>query len=356
MASTTAQAGKIGQSIQARTHQAGGGVDGSDHGRTARFSTGNFLAKFGLLGMLVIELVVFSLLAPDTFPTVSNFQNILSSQAIFMIVTLGLTVPVLAGEFDVSVANTLGFTTVLIGYLTVLKEWPFITALIVCILAGTIIGAINALLVVGLGINSFIATIGTGTVLTGLATLLSDSAVIPGLPEPLVTASTSQLLGLPLPVYYGLGLTVLLWLIYEHMPAGRRMLFVGAGREAGRLAGVRVQRLRAGAFIASGTIAGLAGLVLAGQLGASDPTIGSSYLLPAFAGVFLGATTIKPGRPNAWGTVIALYALIVGITGLQLLGAGSWVQDVFNGGALIVGVAVTRLATRSGRTTAGSDT
>jgi ribose transport system permease protein len=119
--------------------------------------------------MLVIELVVFSLLAPNTFPTVSNFQNILSSQAIFMIVTLGLTLPVLAGEFDVSVANTLGFTTVLIGYLTVLKEWPFVPALIVCILAGTLVGAVNAVLVVGLGINSFIATIGTGTVLMGFA-------------------------------------------------------------------------------------------------------------------------------------------------------------------------------------------
>jgi ribose transport system permease protein len=293
------------------------------------------LARYGLVLFLIVEIVAFSILAPDTFPTTSNLKNILSSQAIFMILTLGLTVPILTGEFDVSIASCLGFVMVLAGYLMVLHHWAFVPALLVCIL------------VVGVGINSFIATIGTATVLEGLTSLLSNQSPIPGLPEPLVTASTTELFGLPLPVFYGLGLATLLWLLYEHTPTGRRLMFVGAGREAGRLAGVRVKRLAMGAFIASGTIAGLAGLVYAGQIGTSDPTIGQSFLLPAFAGAFLGATAIKPGRPNAWGTVIALYVLTVGVTGLQLVGAGSWVLNVFNGMALIFGVAITRLAGKS---------
>lgn len=310
----------------------------------------SLVTNWALLAMLVVEIIVFAIVLPSTFWTTSNFENILSSQAVFLIVTLGLTIPVLAGEFDVSVASNLGFSMVLMGYLSVLKHWPFGLALITCIVAGTVIGGVNAFLVVRLGMNSFIATIGTGTVLTGLATYLSNSAVIPGLPQALVRASTAQLFSIPLPVYYGFGLAFVLWLIYEHTPLGRRLLFVGAGRDAARLAGVRVQRLRSGALIASGTIAAVAGLVLAGELGASDPTAGPSYLLPAFAGVFLGATTIKPGRANAWGTVIALYVLTVGVTGLQLLGAGSWVQDVFNGSALILGIALTRLAARGGLT------
>ena len=306
------------------------------------------VARYGLLVLLGIEVLVFTLLSPTKFPTSLDFQNILSSQAILMIVSLGLTVPVLAGEFDVSVANTLGFVMVLMGWLSVLHHWAFVPALIVCVSAGAVIGTINAVLVVHVGINSFIATIGTGTVLGGLTTLLSKATVIPNLPHPLITASTSTLFGLPLPVFYGLGLATALWIVYEYLPLGRRLMFVGAGRETGRLAGIRVRRLRTGAFIASGTIAGLAGLTLAGQLGAADPSTGPSYLLPAFAGVFLGATAIKPGRANAWGTVIALYVLIVGVTGLQILGAGSWVQDVFSGLALIVGVAITRLTARGG--------
>ncbi|MFI5426588.1 ABC transporter permease [Aeromicrobium sp. UC242_57] len=304
------------------------------------------VAKYGLLAMLAIEIVVFLILAPDTFGTTANVSNILASQAILMIVTLGLTIPVLAGEFDVSVAHNLGFSMVLVGYLTVLHGWPLLPALVACVLAGALIGLINAVLVVKVGINSFIATIGVGTVLAGLTVQLSGTNVIPGLPEPLVKASSAEFLGLPLPVFYGLGLALILWVVYEWTPVGRRIMFVGAGREAARLAGVNVVRIRGGAFVASGVIASLAGLTLAGQFGASDPLIGSSYLLPAFAGAFLGATTIKPGRPNAWGTVIALYVLTVGVTGLQLLGAGPWVQDVFNGGALIVGVTIARLAAR----------
>lgn len=323
-------------------HSPGGGVAAA---------AGTAAAKYGLLGILGVEIVVFSILAPKTFPTSANFENILASQAIFMILTLGLTIPVLAGEFDVSVAYTLGFSTVLIGYLTVLHHWALVPALIACIVACALIGLVNAILVVKVGINSFIATLGTGTILAGLANLLSNSAVIPGLPEPLRNAASEKVFGLPLPVYYGLGLALALWVIYEHFPLGRRMTFVGSGPDAASLAGIRVQRIRAGAFVASAIIAGLAGLVLAGQFNASDPASGPAYLLPAFAGVFLGATAIKPGRANAWGTVIALYVLTVGVTGLQLLGAGAWIQDVFNGGALVIGVAITRLSgDRSGRT------
>lgn len=327
------------------THLASGGSGRSG----GKFHGAQVVAKYGLVGLLVIEIALFTILAPDTFATTANFQNILASQAILMIVTLGLTLPVLAGEFDVSVANNLGFTMVLIGYLTVLHGWPLVPALVVCVLVGGLVGLVNAFLVVKLGINSFIATIGVGTILLGLTAQMSENTVIPGLPKPLVNAATGEFLGLPLPVFYGLGLALLLWIVYELTPVGRRIMFVGAGRESARLAGINVPRIIGGAFVASGVIASIAGLTLAGQFGASDPLVGSSYLLPAFAGVFLGATSIKPGRPNAWGTVIALYLLIVGVTGLQLLGAGAWVQDVFNGAALVVGVAIASIASRKRR-------
>lgn len=311
-------------------------------GLRARLQVGDLLARYGLLMLLVAELVVFGVTMPSKFATWPNLQNIFSSQSIILILTLGLCIPILVGEFDASIAGTLGLTMVLMGYLTVLHGWPFVPALVVCLLVGALVGAINAFMVVVIGINSFIATIGMGTALGGLQILLTNSELIPNLPQPLVTAASVSFLGLPLPVYYALGLAVIIWIVLEFMPVGRRLMFVGAGREAARLSGVRVRRLRTGAFVASGGIAGFAGLIYAGQLGTADATAGNAFLLPAFAGAFLGATAIKPGRPNAWGTVVAIYVLVVGVTGLQLLGSGPWVTDVFNGTALMIGVAITK--------------
>ena len=109
---------------------------------------------------------------------------------------------------------------------------------------------------------------------------------------------------------------------------------------------MRVDRLRFGAFIASGSISAIAGIFTAGQLGAADPSVGPNFLLPAYAAAFLGATTIKPGRFNAWGTVVALYLLVTGVTGLELLGTSSWVQEMFNGAALLIAVTFARFVAR----------
>ena len=143
-------------------------------------------------------------------------------------------------------------------------------------------------------------------------------------------------------MYLAFVLVIALWYVYEHTPLGRALFFVGEGREAARLVGLRVDRLRFGAFVASGVISAGAGIVTAGQLGAADPSVGPSFLLPAYAAAFLGATTIKPGRFNAWGTVVALYLLVTGVTGLELLGSSSWVQEMFNGVALLIAVTFAR--------------
>jgi ribose transport system permease protein len=280
---------------------------------------------------------------PETFLTASNFQSIVSSQAVLMILTLGTAIPIVAGEFDISIAGTMTFCMTVLGYLTVLHGWALAPALLVVLAGALVIGVVNAGLVVRVGIDSIVATLGTGTALGGLSLMLSESALISGLPQSLHTAATSKLLGLPLPVYYGLALATLMWVLYEHTALGRRLIFAGAGAEAGRLSGVKVDLVRAGSFVGSALLACFAGVVLAGQLGTADPTGGLAFLLPAVAGVFLGATAFHPGRPNAWGSVVALYFLVAGVTGLQLLGAGGWIQDVFNGVALIVGVAVVRL-------------
>ena len=143
-------------------------------------------------------------------------------------------------------------------------------------------------------------------------------------------------------------MTVLAWYVYARTPLGRYLYFVGSGRDVARLSGIKVDTLRAGALVAAGVISAFAGVVLAGVLGSSSPSVSGHYLLPAFAAVFLGATAITPGRFNPWGTFVGVYFLITGITGLELLGLIGWIEQVFYGAALIIAVALSRLA--AGRT------
>ena len=125
--------------------------------------------------------------------------------------------------------------------------------------------------------------------------------------------------------------------------AGRRLLFVGRGREVARLNGISVAGVRVGALIGSSMIAALSGIVYAGNLGSADPFSGTNFLLPAFAAAFLGATSIIPGRFNSWGTFLAVYFLATGINGLSMLGIPLWVTNVFNGAVLILAVTLSQL-------------
>lgn len=157
------------------------------------------------------------------------------------------------------------------------------------------------------------------------------------------------MIGLPLSFYYGLALCTVAWYVLEFTAPARRLLFIGRGREVARLSGVRVARGRWLALVASATLAALAGVLYAGTTGSADPSSGASFLLPAYAAAFVGATSIVPGRFNPWGSVMAVYFLATGITGLELLGAASFVQQLFYGGALVIAGALGQLLARVGR-------
>jgi len=303
--------------------------------------------RFALIFVWVCVIGVFGGLEPSTFLTVANFSTIFGSQAILVVLALSLIPPLTAGDYDLSVAATLTFSAMIVAVLNVNDHWPIGWAILAAMGVGALIGIANGFLIVKLEVDSLIATLGMGTVVQGLVLYVSDSNTISGVSDTLVNATIlTDFLSIPIDFYYGLGLCVVLWYFLEFTPAGRRLLFVGRGRDVARLSGVRVGRLRWGALIASSTLAAAAGVMFVGNGGGADPTSGLSFLLPAFAAVFLGETTIMPGRFNAWGTLVAAYFLITGITGLQLLGVASFVQQLFYGGALIVAVALAQAAKR----------
>jgi ribose transport system permease protein len=314
--------------------------------RLTRTSIAAFTYRYMVVMVLLALIVLFSLLLPATFATFANLRTITGTQAVLIVLTLGLTVPLAVGEFDLSFGAVLGFSSTLTAVLGVEHGWSPGPAVLAALVAGALVGFINGFFVVRLGISSLITTLGVGTILTGFTLAVSHQQVISGAPDVLVSATTDQLFGLPYPVYYGTALAAVAWYVYEHTPLGRYIYFTGEGREVARLSGLRVDAIRWGAFVVSGSVSGLAGVLAFGILGSADPNIGGTYLLPAFAAAFLGATTIKPGRMNAWGTVVAVYVLVVGVTGLQLLGGAGWLEQVFNGAALVLAVTFARIVQR----------
>jgi ribose transport system permease protein len=235
----------------------------------------------------------------------------------------------------------------LVAILTVNDHWPLAAAAAISIITGTFVGLVNGWLVTEFQIESLIVTLGTGTVLQGIVIWISNSATISGVSPGLVNATISdKLFGIPYEFYYVVALALVMWYVFEFTPLGRRLLFVGRGRDVARLSGLRVERLRMGALGASGLVSALAGILYAGSTGSADPSSGLQFLLPAFAAVFLGATSIQPGKFNPWGTLIAIYFLVTGITGLELLGVDPSVQDVFYGGALVLAVVLSQIARR----------
>ena len=311
----------------------------------ARLRAVNLMERFGLVLVWGLVIIFFGYKAPQTFLTTDNFATMFGSQAVLLILTLALLIPLTAGDYDLSVASVLTLSSMLVGYLNVNEGWPIGLAIIAAVGAGLFVGLVNGLIITLFNIESLIVTLGTGTILNGLVLWLTNSNTISGISNTLVSLVVEQrFLGISLEFYYGLLLTLLLWYFFEYTAPGRRVLFVGRGRAVARLSGLRVNRIRGAALVASGGISAVAGTLYAGTIGAADPTSGISFLLPAFAAAFLGTTAIVPGRFNPWGSFTAVYFLVTGITGLTILGAQNYVQDLFYGAALVVGVVLSQIA------------
>jgi len=293
-------------------------------------------------------IILFSALVPQTFPTWTNVSSTLASQAVLVVLALALIIPLTTGDFDLSIAGVAGISAVAAAQLNAIMGYPLLVAMAAALLVGLIVGLVNALFIVVFGVESLIITLGMGTFLQGLLLWITDSRVITGIDKTMSQwVITNRIFGIPMSFWYALVLVFIVWYVFTYTPLGQRMLVVGRNRDVARLAGIRVGLIRAGALVASSLMASVAGLILLGYAGSASPSTALDFLLPAFAAAFLGSTTIKPGRFNAWGTLIAVYFLVTGITGLQLLGAKSWVQYLFYGGALILAVTFSQFVKRS---------
>jgi ribose transport system permease protein len=301
---------------------------------------GLFGSRFGLplIGLLLVGL--FSALLPTTFPNPTTALAIFDAEVIIIMLALAEMLVLVVGEQDLSLGYGIGLMHILSLGFIVRDHLPWGVSVVLVLLIGALIGAANAFFVTIIKINSFIATLGVGTVLYAISNWYTNSLQVIGpLPDGFVNIYAGKIFGAPIAIVYIVILVVGLWLILDFTVVGRYLYALGGNRKAAELSGIKPKRYIFGVWMAVGLIMGFAGIVLGSRLQIGSAGTGPDFLLPVFAGAMLGTTTIKPGRPNPFGTIVAVTVLGIGIAGFEQLGSSTpFIVPLFNGSTLLIGV------------------
>ncbi|GLS24063.1 ribose ABC transporter permease [Labrys miyagiensis] len=322
---------------QVSTAGRGSGTRGKEYlGLFSRYAT-----IIGLLAMIL----AFSVLSPRAFPTVNNFTNVLNQASLTMIIAAGLTLAVIVGELDLSIGFAASLHGILVTGLIVSNKLPIPVAVIIVLAIGALIGWINGLIVTKIRVNSVIATLGVGTILTGLAFAYSAGVpIVAGVPEAFLQISLGRwLFGIPNNIIIMAVVLGGLWLLVERTSLGQEIQAVGGNPAAARLAGINVDRIKILGFIVSGVCSALTGILLASRLGSGTTSAADSYLMTAFAAVFLGSATLRDGEFHVLGTLVGALIIAFGFNGLNIFGAPTYSQYVLQGAILIIAVGLSSL-------------
>lgn len=311
---------------------------------SAKAALGVF-ARYGTVIGLAAMIAAFSILSPDAFPTVNNFVNVLNQTSLAMIIAGGLTLAVIVGELDLSIGYAASLHGVLVTGLIVQTKLPVPLAIVVVLMLGAVIGIVNGLIVTKLRVNSVIATLGVGTIIVGLSFAYSAGVPIAaGVPDEFLDLALGRwLFGVPNPIIVMALVLGALWALVERTSIGQEIQAVGGNPSAARLAGINVDRIKIIGFVISGVCAALTGILLASRLGSGTASAADSYLLSAFAAVFLGSATLRDGEFHVFGTFVGALIIAFGFNGLNIFGAPTFSQYMFQGAILIVAVGLSSL-------------
>jgi len=303
------------------------------------------LKQYGLLIALIIVVIFFGLARPDTFLTMDTARALLSQSSAPAILAIGLTVPLILGDFDLSIGSMLGLggatAVAMMSLYGTSWQVAVLVAFLIAILGGSIIGFFTSYL----GSSSFVMTLAMATVLLGVEYLITGmttlySGIQPGY---VALGQSTSLFGLNNQVWIALGVAAAAFILLEKTELGRNMYAVGGNQLAARFAGINVRRLRLTGFIIVACAAAFTGILLTAQAASSTPNAGVSYLLPAYAAVFLGSASFRPGQFNVIGTVVAVIFLGVVQTGLQMMQIQTaWIL-ILQGVILIVAIQANRI-------------
>lgn len=303
--------------------------------------------RYGLLLLVAGMAVVFSVLpeSGEAFRSVGNARAIAANQGVGLVVALALLLPLAAGHFDFSVGAVAASSSLVTAALSAQHGLPLVVAVLVAVAFGAAVGAALGWLVAYLEVNPFISTLGAATLLGGaIFAYTGGLQITSGIPPQLTAVGSSQVLGVPVIAVVAAAVAVAVWLLTARTAFGRRLYSVGSNARATQLLGVDVRRTQLLAFVGSGTVAAVGGVLLLARQGAATSDSGMSMLFPALTAVLLGTIVVDLGRPSVPGTVIGILFVAVIVSGLALVGAPAWVSPVFNGAALLLAVGFARLA------------
>jgi ribose transport system permease protein len=318
-----------------------------------------FAGTYGTLLVLVVMVVAFWIASPDAFGTVDNLTAVLTDMAPAAIIAAGLTFCLVGGDFDLSIGYQASIGGVLVvgllngmGFAGLFEGGglPVGVAIVVVLAFGVLFGAINGLIVTKLGVNAFIATLGSGTLILALNYWYGDGVTFALEKHVSFTdLALGKVAGLPIPIIVMVVILGALWAILNLTRLGQHVKAVGDGSDAARRLGVNVDRTRIWAFVICGVCAIAGGILLGAVLGSGDSTAGDVYLLQAYAAAFLGSAALRDGEFHILGTGIGVLTVAIGFNGLAIFSAPTFTQYAFSGGLLVTAVALSTLSRKYAR-------
>lgn len=298
------------------------------------------LRLWGTLIAFALVIVIFSLFEPSTFATVDNAKIVLNQIPELVVISLGLTVVLAAGEFDLSFAFLASLAGMIGVGMMVNEGIAAGFAVLIALGLGLFVGMVNGMVVTRLGVSSLIVTLATGSMLTGFTFWYGGGQpIFAGIPEGFTRVARPLFLDFRGSLFVMLVLAIVVWVFLNYTPTGRRVYAVGGNPTASRMAGVNVERIKLLGFLLSGLGAAIAGLMLAALLGQAQPQAADGMLLDAFTAVFLGSVILREGEFNVFGTVVAVLFLRTIENGLAIIGAESYFATIIKGLLLVLAVA-----------------
>jgi ribose transport system permease protein len=300
------------------------------------------LQRLGPLLALVGVCIALAFMSPN-FLTVSNSFDVMRQVSINAVIAFGMTLSILLGGIDLSVGSILAVSSVLAA-MTMKGSHGAALATAAAILAGAGMGSLNGVVIAKGKVAPFIATLGTMTLLRGVALVLSNGSPISGF-----SSNFFAMLGggyvarlIPVPVVLMLAMFGVFWFVLTRTVFGRHVYATGGNVEAAKLSGVNTDRVQVLVYTVSGAMAALAGVILTSRLDSAQPTAGAGYELDAITAVVLGGTSLAGGRGWIFGTLVG--ALLIGVlnNGLNLMGVSAFYQLVVKGSVILLAVLLDR--------------
>ena len=314
-------------------------------GAKKRLDIGSILRRQGLLLMLILMIIFFRFQSPEYFLTFDNVITILVGATALGIMASAQTPLIISGGIDVSVGSVVALTTVMVGKLlaTGMSSWLVV---LISIVIGISIGALNGFIVVQLGVNPFITTLGTMSFFSGLSFILSAGQTV-SIRDPLFDWFLyTKVLKIPVLVIMVVFVMALAYFVERKTIVGRNIFAIGGNREAARLSGISTKMLPLGLYMVSSLSAAIAGVVLVSQLGSASPQLGTSFLLSVVTAVILGGTSLAGGRGSVAGTAVAVGILATLSNGFAQMQLPSYGQTTALGAALIIAVLVDQTSSK----------